>query len=173
LIFGLIIEVVGYRQAATTTSLLPQFAQQCFSFQDKTIHDDTFFVMPEHLHAGGEASSGGWHFSPPGHPHKYYGLSGVASISTINEGRGDTLSVGANPCSKRNHPPIIFYPLGKLLEYHHRRRPAATSHTVPFISSAMLRLGIITDTQHRPERGRYKPSCNMLVPKKMTFPFIS
>ena len=66
--------------------------------------------MPEHLHAGGEASSGGWHFPPPGHPHKYYGLLGVASFSTINEGRGDTSSVGANPCSKRNHPPIIFHP---------------------------------------------------------------
>ena len=141
-------------KAATTASLLPQFARQCFSFEDMTIHNDTFFVMPEHSHPGGEASSGGRHFRPPGHPHKYYGLLGVASFSPINEGRGDTSSVGANPCSKRNHPPIIFNPLGKLLEYHHRRRPAAASHTVPFVSSAMLRNGIITDTRHRVERGR-------------------
>lgn len=86
-------------KAATTASLLPQFARQCFSFEDTTIDDDTFFVMPEHLHAGGELSGVYYH---PQATHKYYGLSGVASFATIDEG-GDT-------SSKRNlpnnaHPP--------------------------------------------------------------------
>lgn len=86
-------------KAATTASLLPQFARQCFSFEDTTIDDDTFFVMPEHLHAGGDGSGGHYH---PQATHKYYGLSGVASFATIDEG-GDT-------STKRNllnnaHPP--------------------------------------------------------------------
>ena len=60
-------------KAATTASLLPQFARQCFSFEDTTIHDDTFFVMLVHLHAGGEAriiltnikDFWEWHSFPP------------------------------------------------------------------------------------------------------------
>lgn len=88
-------------KAATTASLLPQFARHCFSFEDTTIDDDTFFVMPEHLHAGGEGS--GCYNQHQQTSHKYYGLSGVVSFATIDEG-GDTSTV--NHFSSKRNPPI-------------------------------------------------------------------
>ncbi|KAL3778575.1 hypothetical protein ACHAW5_007030 [Stephanodiscus triporus] len=56
--------------ASSTASLLPQFARQCFSFEDTTVDDDIFLAMR----------------GVGGHPttHKYYGLSAVAS-SVIGE----------------------------------------------------------------------------------------
>ena len=82
-------------KAATTASLLPQFARQCFSFEDTTIDDDTFFVMPrdQYLqHADGEGSDRGYYHHHPQTPsHKYYGLSGVASFATIDEGGASAL----------------------------------------------------------------------------------
>jgi len=106
--------------------------------------------MLVHLHAGGEASSVGWHFlcrviltniTDYWEWHPFPPLTKVVAIpppwGRIHVRRGIIHQ-------------LFSTPLGKLLEYHHRRRPAAASHTVPFVSSAMLRLGIITDTHHRP-----------------------
>jgi len=65
-------------RAATTASLLPQFARQCFSFEDTTVDDDVFLAVPDRLRAGGGGGGGG----EGGHAttHEYYGLSAVASF---------------------------------------------------------------------------------------------
>lgn len=60
------------KAATTTVGLLPQFARQCFSFEDTTIDDDSFLASP---YDGGEG--GGQHHATT---HEYYGLSGVASF---------------------------------------------------------------------------------------------
>ena len=62
-------------RAATTASLLPQFARQCFSFEDTTVDDDVFLAVPDRLRGGGGSSDGG-HATT----HEYYGLSAVASF---------------------------------------------------------------------------------------------
>jgi hypothetical protein len=66
-------------RAATTASLLPQFARQCFSFEDTTVDDDFFLAVPDRLRAGGGGGGGG---GEGGHAttHEYYGLSAVASF---------------------------------------------------------------------------------------------
>ncbi|KAL7538680.1 hypothetical protein ACHAXR_009230 [Thalassiosira sp. AJA248-18] len=66
-------------KAATTASLLPQLARQCFSFEDTTVDDDNFLAMPDHFHVVGGGGGGGDGGSAT---HKYYGLSAVASFAT-------------------------------------------------------------------------------------------
>ncbi|KAL3817398.1 hypothetical protein ACHAXA_011027 [Cyclostephanos tholiformis] len=57
------------KAATTTASLLPQFARQCFSFEDTTVDDDIFLAAPPH-------GEGGVHPTT----HEYYGLTAVASF---------------------------------------------------------------------------------------------
>ena len=105
-------------KAATTASLLPQFARQCFSFEDTTIDDDTFFVMP--LHTGGEGS-GGYHFNQQA-THKYYGLSGVASFATIDE-RGDSSTEKAGLLSGEPDSPYRIIRHARTWNHHGQSSP--------------------------------------------------
>jgi len=54
-------------------------AQQCFSFEDTTVDDSNFLIMPEKLNSGGDVGA-------PQPIHKYYGLSGVASFASEDDG---------------------------------------------------------------------------------------
>eukprot|EP00984_Skeletonema_dohrnii_P006820 scaffold2425_cov76-Skeletonema_dohrnii-CCMP3373.AAC.36 len=54
-------------------------AQQCFSFEDTTVDDSNFLIMPEKLNSGGDGGA-------PQPTHKYYGLSGVASFASEDDG---------------------------------------------------------------------------------------
>ena len=65
-------------KAATTASLIPQLARQCFSFEDTTVDDDHFLAMPDQLHNINIGSGEGGQQQLA--THKYYGLSAVASI---------------------------------------------------------------------------------------------
>jgi len=74
-------------KAATTASLLPQLARQCFSFEDTTVDDDDFLAIPDHFYLGGE----GGHSTT----HKYYGLSAVASYATSDNDDSSTVKNSA------------------------------------------------------------------------------
>lgn len=55
-------------------------AQQCFSFEDTTVDDSNFLIMPDKLKSGED----GVVLHQP--THKYYGLSGVASFASKDDG---------------------------------------------------------------------------------------
>ncbi|KAL9186995.1 hypothetical protein ACHAXT_010715 [Thalassiosira profunda] len=73
-------------KAATTASMFPQFARQCFSFEDTTVDDDAFLLMPGQPHLGGEAG-------------QYYGLSGPHWDDAPAEGISGSDGKASTPAS--------------------------------------------------------------------------